>query len=239
MDPDDATTRDDRGAEPIVVWLIDLDGASPSAVQVAALSDAERAAIARARTAALRHRRTVALAARRAILAPLLGVHPAEVSYAVGAHGTPSLAAPLADRWHFNASDTGGLGALAVGRHGPLGLDLEHRVVTPDLAAVADRVFAPDELAAWCANHHSAGDVFFRIWTRKEAYLKALGIGLPEDLREVAVSPSAEDPAIVKRWHEDPTTWHVDDVSPAPDIAGALVQPASGARPMLLKRWGD
>lgn len=128
---------------------------------------------------------------RRAVLASYLGVSPSEVSWQVGAHGKPSLGA--AAPYEFSLSHSGTLNWLAIARH-PVGVDGQvHRPRQPDYLAIARRYFTPRELATLQALHEPALRVaFYRLWTRKEAVVKALGRGLAFGLARLEVSLQEE-----------------------------------------------
>ena len=114
-----------------------------------------------------------------------------------------------------------GLALLATMRGGLIGCDIEWR--NPDLACprVAERLFASEEyeaLTALPSEQWTAG--FFNCWTRKEAYVKALGLGLsyPLDAFTVSVEPNA--PA---RFTSDERGWTLASFEPAPGYQAALV----------------
>jgi 4'-phosphopantetheinyl transferase len=154
-------------------WLVDLD--APGAVTAAGLDAAERARA----TTFVRPRDGARFAASRAalrlVLARYVGAEPADLEFTIGPHGQPRLAAGDV---HFSLSRSGGLALVAVSR-GPVGADLERVAARPGLADVAAARFAAREAAcieAGCGG--SATRSFYRHWTAKEAYLKALGLGL-------------------------------------------------------------
>ena len=109
------------------------------------------------------------------LLSPFLpDVRPDDLSIAVGEHGKPYL--PNAPHLHFNLSHTPGL-AMAVVASSPVGCDVES-TTRPIHSALARRAFSPaycDRLFALPEPDRPAE--FFRLWTLKEASLKALGIG--------------------------------------------------------------
>lgn len=121
----------------------------------------------------------------RGVLARYLGVAPPAVVLARGPYGKPRLAAPAGGApLEFNLAHSGGLVALAVARHG-VGVDVEAIAPLPGLDALAARCLDAAERAAWLAAP-AAGrlDAFLRLWTRKEACLKAAGTGLVDHLAD-------------------------------------------------------
>lgn len=111
----------------------------------------------------------------RALLARRLGTDPASLVFAVGEKGKPSL---VGDPTGFNLSHSEGRGVLAIGGVADLGVDIEGYDRRVDHAGLARRCFRPSEIA-WMEGfaedeRHLA---FFRIWTAKEARMKATGEG--------------------------------------------------------------
>ncbi len=134
------------------------------------------------RFAADRERFLLAHGLLRDLLGRYLGLEPAALRFARGAHGKPYLpGVPL----HFNLSDTKDAMALAVA-HAPLGLDLETMGRTVDHLAVAAHYFTAEEQAD-IADATDAKRRFLELWTRKEAVLKASGVGIMDDLKVLRV----------------------------------------------------
>ena len=151
--------------------------------------------------------------AAHALLRTMLTVHldrPArDWQFVADESGKPSLAGDAAfPGCRFNLSHTRGLVSVAIATHGRLGVDVE--AVDPRKAdlAVANAYFAPSEVAL--LQRMPAADQpewFFRLWTLKESYIKAIGTGLgtPLDSFEFAFDPvrisfagGGDDPG---RWH--------------------------------------
>jgi len=121
----------------------------------------------------------------RAHLAGLVGCPPAELHLTRDAMGRPHIAAPDCGL-HFSLARRGGMMVMAVSREGLVGVDLE--VPTPDgdwPEAVAKDFFAPAEYR-WLRGLPKAerGAAFLRLWTAKEAVLKALGLGIAQGMAE-------------------------------------------------------
>ena len=115
------------------------------------------------------------------------GAGEPEIAY--GPHGKPY----CADRpdVHFNVSHSGDWAVCAVSS-APVGCDIER--IGHYRPRVAERCFAPEELAALNALSDEAAqaDLFFRFWTLKESFLKALGCGISEPLSSVSFDLSGE-----------------------------------------------
>lgn len=179
----------------VTVWRIALDPSTPPAAEaLAELSKAERSRAALFVTDALSNRWLTAHVAMRRILARELGVPPEAIVYGAGAAGKPFIASPAGSGVEYSFSDSGDLALLAVGRGAALGVDVEACRSISDLEGVAERFFAPQErltLFALPEAERRAG--FYRLWTRKEAYIKAIGTGLGHALDRFVVTIEADD----------------------------------------------
>ncbi len=161
----------------------------------------------------------------RQLLCRYLNVQPKALTFAYGDKGKPYIDAPSTSL-HFNVSHTANLGLLAFA-YRRLGVDIEQ--INPDRAttAIAERYFAPDEVSRFKAlpeSERSAG--FYNAWTRKEAYMKAVGAGLALGLANFSVTLSPNVPArlLATRWQpDDAANWSMTALSPYPDSAAALV----------------
>ena len=127
------------------------------------------------------------------------------------AHGRPYVAAPaLGEPLHFNLSHSEEAVLLLVGRGAELGVDVEGRS-PPDAGAIARQVFAPAE-RAWldAAPDDAEGTRFLTLWTLKEAYVKARGLGLSMPLQQFALLPEGADAARLQAGPDidaDPAGW--------------------------------
>jgi len=184
---------------PVTVWRIALDPLrAPDAAAVAELSEQERARAARFATDALRNRWLHGHVATRRILARALGVAPHTIVYGAEAAGKPFVASPAGSGIEFSFSDSGDRALVAVGDGGALGADIESCRPLTDLEGVAERFFAAEERAALFALPEAEREAgFYRLWTRKEAYIKALGTGLGHPLDRFVVTIAANDARLV------------------------------------------
>lgn len=125
-----------------------------------------------------RNEYTLTRALTRSVLSQMTGCLPNELVFAPGPHGKPRLVQP-AGHLHFNVSNTRGLLMLLVMRDCEVGVDVENVTRHLAMADVAHRFFAPQEAAAMLALPPSQQpERFFTLWTLKEAYAKARGVGL-------------------------------------------------------------
>ena len=163
----------------------------------------------------------------RAVLGWYLGTRPERLRFECNRHGKPSLAGQTGVRpIRFNLAHSADLAVIAVTHGREVGVDVERLDARVDSLEIAERFFSPREAAALRGRSPSAQTrAFFHCWTRKEAYLKARGMGVtwPLDRVEVSVSPGraallnvCDDPAELSRWS-------VQDLNPEPGYVGALV----------------
>ncbi|GGC72223.1 4'-phosphopantetheinyl transferase family protein [Chelatococcus reniformis] len=221
----------------IDVWLFGLDRALDEMCHLERwLSPDERDRAARFVRARDRLRFTAARGMLRRILGAEVDRDPASLGFAYNAHGKPTLAGDAGP--HFNLSHSGALAALGIGRSVPFGLDIEQIVQIE--AGVAEISFSPAERSAlavyggaeWLA-------CFYRCWTRKEAVIKALGLGLaqPLDAFDVTLGPS-EEPRLLRLAGapEASSQWELFHFEPAAGYMGAVAVPAPG-HSIVVRRW--
>jgi 4'-phosphopantetheinyl transferase len=200
----------------VVASRLDL---GPGAVDALAgwLHDDECRRAGRFRLARDRRRYVVARGLLRKLLAARLGAHPRSVELSCGAHGKPCLApGSAAGDLRFNVSHSGDLALFAFCRGRDIGVDVEAVLPLPDADAVARQFFSRGELRAYRALEPRERVLgFFTFWTRKEAYLKALGGGLQSALSAFDAPPG----------------WSLRSFSPAPGHTAALaVEPRGNAQ---------
>ena len=192
------------------VWEGRLD--TPATVTASAralLSDRERARADRFVYDRHRRRYTVAQVHLRRALGRLVGTRPERIRFSHGKHGKPY----LGDGPSFNQSHCGERIMIAVANEGRLGVDIEKVRTVRLMAKLAEKHFARDEvtlLRATPARDRQA--MFFRLWTHKEAFTKALGVGLTIPLRSFSVDPAHRTTTGLVRIDgqaEDPLKWLV------------------------------
>jgi len=227
------------GDDDVHVWRAGLDVTPERARALGAtLSPDERARADRFRFEWDRGRSIAARGALRAILARYLDADPRALIFQYNPHGKPALAGVYGDALRFNLSHAGGLALYAVARGREVGIDVERIADDVEIDALAARFFAPEETRGLAALPPEARrGAFFRCWTRKEAYVKARGLGLalPLDLFAVSVAPG--EPARLSWAPEgDPARWSLRDLDPDPGYAAALAVEGDPAR-VLLWQW--
>lgn len=146
----------------------------------ALLSAQERATQARFVFARDRRRYLVTRALVRSVLSRYTRVRPEAWEFSAGPHGRPAIAAPLHEpALEFNISHSGDLVMLGVTSGRTLGIDTESIARRAADIDGLDRYFAPEESAALLAlPEEERRRRFFELWTLKESYIKARGMGL-------------------------------------------------------------
>jgi 4'-phosphopantetheinyl transferase len=203
------------------LWTIDLDAAPPSVTRfLDLLNGDERVRAARFRTTELRLRFIVAHGALRAILARYIGIAASAIRFESTASGKPFVpGASVA----FNFSHSEALAVCALTAGGHIGVDVERVRSVADADSIVERYFAPGEAREYAAL--PAADrtaAFYSTWTRKEAFVKAIGDGLqcPLDSFEVDIAPAAVEPRLAMNGSHG--VWHLRSFEPAPGYTGAL-----------------
>ena len=167
-------------------------------------------------TDALRGRWVAARGMLREIIGRAQGLPPAEVAFRYGAHGKPG-----ADGLRFNVSHSGDYALYAISPDLEVGVDVElPRTRRTD--ALARRFFAPGEQERLFALDEPARAVaFFKLWTCKEAFLKATGEGLSRSLRSYEIDPAQGRVLLAK--NADAGRWSVHPLDPPAPYEAALV----------------
>jgi 4'-phosphopantetheinyl transferase len=207
--------------------------AAPEAVRASAalLSDAERARARRYAFDPYARRFIVARARLRELLAVRLGVAAELVEFEYGAHGKPALSRRFADSdLSFNVSHCDDVAAYAFSCKHPVGIDLEAVRVISDADDIAARYFSRRENATYrTLNPGDRPLGFFNCWTRKEAFVKALGDGLSMPLDRFDVTLAPAEPAKVLRVEGTPgddSGWQLHSMCPAPGYVAAIAYPS-------------
>ncbi|MBK9177020.1 MAG: 4'-phosphopantetheinyl transferase superfamily protein [Flavobacteriales bacterium] len=160
------------------------------------LDDAERARAGRFRFDQDRERFVLGHGLLRDVLGRVTDTEATAIRYERGPFGKPS----LADRGpHFNFSDTKDAVLIGLCADEPIGVDLETMGRAVDHAAVSNHYFTPEEIAE-IGQSPDAKRLFLEYWTRKEAILKASGVGIMEDLRSLGVNRARNEMTIT---HDD------------------------------------
>jgi 4'-phosphopantetheinyl transferase len=210
-------------SDSIQVWRIRLDfSADSSPTQLLPRLDAWRAMLSaeeQRRAGAFRaeedRRQYIAAhAALRILLGSVLECAPSSIDFAGEGGSKPSLSSaglpdPAGPGLRFNLSHTRRAALVALSIDREVGVDIEWERPMEDLYGMARSVMSQEELGRWRGlKPKSQLHAFYEVWTRKESYLKAIGLGLFRDLQEVTV------PVSTKMKERQPDgSWRVRDSS--------------------------
>ncbi|NYH50508.1 MULTISPECIES: 4'-phosphopantetheinyl transferase family protein [Nocardiopsis] len=198
------------------VWWAHTSAADDRLLRL--LDEEELTRNSRFRHQADRDRHLLGRATARLLLAERAGCPPEKVTFALrcrsceekertgadegagtgqGPHGKPHPTGP-AEGWEVSVSHSGEWVALAMASGVPVGVDVERVSAARDLEGLVAYTLGDPERRAW--ERLSPADrvgAFFRYWARKEALLKATGLGLSGGLRRVLVSPVDAEPELL------------------------------------------
>jgi 4'-phosphopantetheinyl transferase len=171
----------------------------------------------------------------RELLARYLDCPPDALQFTRGAHGRPALAAPH-DDLQFSLSDKGDWLLAAVARGVAPGVDLEALTPRPTALKLARRWFTAAEADALEALPAAQRDpAFYRLWTAREAVLKATGRGLAFGLNRLAFASDETDQLRLCRLDgDDPAAWQLHLMAAADGYLGAV---AWRGAPRQLRLW--
>jgi len=227
-------------ADQVHVWQISLTAAKHSA-SVLTHDELQRAHRFHFEKDKLRF--IAARVALRNILASYLEIPPGEVAFSYTLKGKPELVPHLRkSALQFNLSHSCDFAVLALALDSRVGADIEF--MNPERATgdIAARFFSPAEVSTLQAV--PAGervDAFFQCWTRKEAYIKALGEGLSLRLASFEVAFGAGVPPALLRIgdsSEEASRWSLYDIAAPPGYSAAVA--VEGVRHALTFRiWND
>ena len=160
----------------------------------------------------------------RVILGGVLQIPPQDVRFDYGCKGKPGLAAQSPIR--FNLSHSGSVVVYAVTLGREIGIDVEQIRPVNDMESLARCSFSESENKALASLPESLRcEAFFNCWTRKEAYIKALGEGLSYSLQEFDVTLRPGEPAKLLRVADKPEEverWSLHAFAPTKNYVGAL-----------------
>ena len=218
------------------LWFTALDGPlRPPAYDTSVLAPCE---LRRAQGMSVGPRRTFvgARARLRQLLAAYLPTSLGPLDLRRGVNGKPRLTGRLADcGLHFNTSHSQARAIFAFSRS-QVGVDIEALRPLPSALRLAERFFTPSEIAE-VAKQRARGqpDTFLKIWTRKEAFVKAVGGSIPQDLGTFQVAlESRRGAALLDEDGRAIRGWTMLPLQPQGSIIGALAVRQTRVK---LRRW--
>ena len=160
----------------------------------------------------------------RMMLGRFANMRPPDLEFESGPNGKPFLKNDR--RLQFNLSHSGEMIAIAVTMDRRIGIDIEKQVPLKDLSLISENIMNEQELREFgaCKRDQKIA-YFYRCWVRKEAAVKAMGMGIPEDFRKIPVIGRElifPAPGFCSSSEIDPIKWIIEDVKTDSDYACAV-----------------
>jgi 4'-phosphopantetheinyl transferase len=222
------------------VWRASLDQDAKVIANLAALlSQDERQRAVRYHRPVDRDRFIVGRGVLRRVLSAYLALAPGQLQFTYNEYGKPAVSDDQNDRaLNFNLSHSAGLALYAITSGRVVGVDIEY--IREDFATleIAEHFFSKDEVRSLkAAPACLRAEAFFNCWSRKESYIKAIGMGVsyPLDGFTVSLAPDAA-PALLKvdADEREPTRWQMYEIKAGEGYAASLIVEKP---PITLKQW--
>jgi len=171
-----------------------------------------------------RHRFMASHVALRNVISCYLDREPQQINFTVGEYGKPAIPSDI--NLEFNLSHSGDYALIGIARERKVGIDVERFRQDMEIDKIARRFFSEEEnseLMGVPTEQQLIG--FFNCWTRKEAYIKAHGLGLSLPLDSFDVSLTPNEPAILRATRPDSqevSKWRLLSLDIEDQYAGAL-----------------
>jgi len=213
-------------AQPVEVWTIWLGASAPVSRAFRELLSSDE--ILRADRFAFERLRSsfeISHGALRVLLAQYMKCRPCELKFTSGPKGKPALCGN--SQLQFNMAHSGGLAVYAFLLGSEIGVDIEEVRDLCDFEHIAERYFCREEALQLLSivGEKQREEAFYRCWTRKESYLKAIGDGLSVPLDQFQVTLLPDSPARfihIGGQTSEASSWTLQHLDPAPGYAGAL-----------------
>ena len=213
------------GEDALQVWCALLDRTDEELNLFSTwLSGEERDRVERAASEVLRRRFIARRGLARLLVGRALEREPGALRFRFGAEGKPELEG--GGRLALSLSHSGPLALLALSLDRRVGVDVEAVGPRRNVEGVIRRAFSPEEAGAllnWPRDHRL--EAFYRVWTRKEALAKGMGMGIASSFQRFSVTPGASGGSSVQAMDipgESARAWTLVDLEPAPGFLGAL-----------------
>lgn len=227
-------------ADAIHIWLVNLNQIAAADYQQLNhyLNDDEQARAARFVYERDRNHFIAARGILREILSRYIVVDPINLQFSYSEKGKPALNLSTSPQpLHFNLSHAHGMAIYAITRINSIGIDIEYNGRQIKDLEIAERFFAKEEISALKQlplEQQQAG--FYTIWTRKEAFIKALGTGLSYPLDQFAVNIDSDKAALIN-VHNDASAmneWSLVNIAIDENYKAAL---AIAAKEFNVQQW--
>ena len=215
----------DLNENAVDIWLVGLEQSDTVRAKLwPLLNEEEQARAKRFYFDIHRHHFIVGRGLLRILLGKYLNLAPEKIVFAYGEHGKPYLPNTTLN---FNISHSYGMALLAFTQGRELGVDIEQIRPLEDAAAIAKMNFSAKEVAEYTAVPDTQKPLaFYNCWTRKEAFIKAIGEGLtcPLDSFDVTLIPGEPAQLLqVKGSAAEANKWRLQSLNPVEGYVGAII----------------
>jgi len=221
----------------VQVWCVPLSVSEELVAQYAqCLSEDEQHRAARFRFEADRRKFVVARGVLRHLLSERLGCGAIALTFDYGKYGKPktTVSPTKGHDFHFNLSHSGEVALCALGGDRTVGVDIEKVRPIQRLESMMGRCLVEAEKAKVISKPiDQRSHNFLRYWTCKEAYLKAIGVGLSQSMTTVEVDPSFSQLVEVPKGCQE--GWHLYSLDLPETYVGALV--VAGKSAVEITHW--
>lgn len=212
----------------IQLWIVPFDTPDRDIEELRALLSAdEREKVGRYRFEADRNCYIITRGILRQLIGQYIDLAPQDLLFEYNPHGKPLLPqSPLA----FNVSHSGNFALLAFSATGSIGVDIELIRSNFTFSRLVPRYFSSDQITE-IEQSQNPRATFFKLWTLKEAFIKAIGTGIFHDLNSLTIQLTTAHfthPENHKRWSVNPLNIH-------PNYAAAVIHDTPNATIEL--RW--
>jgi 4'-phosphopantetheinyl transferase len=159
----------------------------------------------------------------RLLLANYMTCQPNEIEFKLGKFGKPELEN---SKQKFNLSHSKNKSLIAISQNKEIGIDIEFIDASIEAKTIATHFFSKDEIKQlYTLNDEKLAQGFFNIWTKKEAFIKAVGTGLtyPLDAFDVSLNTLKKKALIrIKSSTKEAQKWNLFSIKTFNDYAGAI-----------------
>lgn len=160
----------------------------------------------------------------RALLSHYLNADPTSLTFRLGTHGKPALTDHLL---YFNISHSDETLAVAIANFDDIGIDIEQFKLRDNLKEIAKRIFSENEFNFWLNTSDSMQQqLFYQIWTKKEAFVKAVGHGISLGMADCKIEvPEGLGFFEIPKAYGLAKDWKITEIPIKSNFYGALVTP--------------
>ncbi len=209
----------------------------------AILSKEEKDRISKYKFKSLRNRHTVSKGLLKSFISNYLNIEPEEINFVQNEYGKPMLQPELNEiDLQFNVSHSKHLGMFAFTKAHELGIDVESIQETPNLNEIIAMCFSDFEKEWFYKSEPGLQkELFYKVWTGKEAFIKAIGTGLSFPLKEIEFKINSKKIIEFKSINGDLShrqKWDIFTFNPIPNFISSLVVETNGLK-IRRYSWDD